>query len=178
MSKMVVHTKFNKTGKRILTTPLQEEGVCAPANRKYGQARNRIETEFKKKWHYPQDRYVDTLSSFIVSYVSNKSSAHEEVYELVKFLAVCSIKATGSRIGIHMGSNIWLQKLGNIPGLAELEAKAWQTCQKEFKTLLEKRETALKKASNKHDEMKRQLWREISDEIHRQFHPEDNGSLR
>jgi len=165
MGKIVVHTKFNRTGKRILTTPLREEYVCAPANRKYRQAYNRIEAEFKKKMHDPDNKYIETVSRFVAEYVASKSSSYDEILKIVKFLAACSIRAIGPRIGSHMDSRIWLQRLGNIPGLSALEEKAWQTCRKEFNTLWVKRETALQKASYEHDEMKRQLWREISDRL-------------
>jgi predicted secreted protein len=82
----------------------------------------------------------------------------------VEYLAYGSMKRSSGRID--------MTKLKNISGLSKIEEEAWQTCQKESSTLWRRRESDLAKASNQHDEMKRQLWREITDEIHYEFHPE------
>jgi len=165
VGKIIVHTKFNKTGKRILTTPLQEKYVCALANRKYHQACDKIEAEFKSKMHNPQHKYAKTIARFIARYISNNSSSVQETFTLVEYLAYGSMKGSSGRTD--------MTKLKNIPGLSEIEEESWKTCQKEFSTLWRRRESDLSKASNQHNEMKRQLWREITDEIHNEFHPEN-----
>jgi hypothetical protein len=168
MGKIVVRTKFNKTGKRTLTTPLREEYVCAPANRKYRQVYDRIEAEFKKKMHNPRHKYAKTIARFAASYLASKSSSAQETYSLVEYLTYSGIKASSGRID--------MTKLKNIPGLTEIEEKAWKTCNREFDLLWRKRQADLDEASRQHDETKRQLWRETSDEIHREFHPENSDS--
>jgi len=175
MGKIVVPTKFNKTGKRVLTTPLQEKWVCAPANRQYRQAYHAIESEFKKKKDKPLYQYIETMSHFIASYIASSSASNEERYKITKFLAEGSLREIGPMaIGGRMNSQRWSQQLGNIPGLSQAEEESWQTYVEESNKLWKRREDALSKASDEHDAMKRALWREISDHIHHQYHPEDD----
>jgi hypothetical protein len=157
VGKIIVHTKSNKTGKRILTTPLQEKYVSAPANRKYYQACNKIEAEFKSKMCNPQHKYTKTLARFIASYIANKSSSVQETFALVEYFAYGSMNGSSGRIDIT--------RFENISGLSDIEEKAWRTCQKEFSILWRKRESDLEIASYEHDKMKRQLWREVAGEI-------------
>jgi len=39
MGKVVIRTKFNKTGKRVLKIPLDDRQICAPAHQRYREAR-------------------------------------------------------------------------------------------------------------------------------------------
>jgi len=179
MDKIVVCTKFNKTGKRILTTPLQEKQVCAPANRRYRQSYYSIESEFKKKKDEPLYRYIEEMSHFIASYVASSSATHEQRYKITKFLAEGSLRETGPiAIGGRMDSARWSRQLIDILGLSQAEEKLWETYVKESNELWEWRKEALKKASNEHDAMKRALWREVSNQIHRKFHPQNDKALK
>jgi hypothetical protein len=175
MGKIVVRTKFNKTGRRVLTTPLQEKWVCAPADRRYKKAYYAIESEFKKKKDKPLYPYIEKISHFIASYVASSSVSAKERYRIVKFLSESSLRETGPMaIGDHMDARRWSRQLGDISGLSHVEEEAWQTYVEESQTLWKERENALNRASYAHDVMKRALWKEISDQIHREFHPEDN----
>ena len=168
MGKIVIPTKFNKTGRRVLTTPLQEKWICAPANRRYRQSCKAIEAEFKRNKDKPLQSYIEEMSHFLASYIASNSASDEDRYRITKFLAKCSLRQ----------SERWSRQLGDIPGLSQVEQEAWQTYMDAFNKLLKEREEALDRASYEHDVMKRALRREIDDHIHHQYHPEDDKPNR
>ena len=87
MDKIVIPTKFNKTGRRVLTTPLQEKSVCAPANLQYKQSYSAIEDEFRRKKDKPLQQYIEEMSHFVASYIASNSPSDEDRYRITKFLA-------------------------------------------------------------------------------------------
>lgn len=166
MGKILIPTKFNKTGRRVLTTPLHDKSVCAPANRIYRQSYCAIEAEFKRNKDKPLQTYIEEMSHFVASYIASNSASDEDRYRIAKFLAECSLRQTGP---IR-----WSRQLGDIRGLSQVEEKAWQTYVAASNRLEKEKEEALDRARDKCSTMKRALWREISDHIHHQCHPEDD----
>jgi hypothetical protein len=175
MGKIVIPTKFNKTGRRVLTTPLQEKQVCAPANQRYRQSYDAIEAEFIRNKDRPLQAYIEEMSHFIASYIASNSASNEDRYRITKFLAESSLRQTGPlAIVRRQDSERWSRQLGDIPGLSQVEEEAWQTYVDASNKLEKEREEALNRTGSERDAMKRALWREISDHIHHQCHPEDD----
>jgi len=171
MGKIVIPTKFNKTGKRVLTTPLQEKWVCAPANRRYREACPTIKSAWKQKLHEARHLYIETMSNSIASYVANSSTSDEEKYMIIKFLAKESLMEKGS-IDIN-GPQRWANQLGSITGLSQAVEEASRIYKETLDRVFKEHDEALSRAREECDAMKRALWREISDHIHHQYHPED-----
>jgi hypothetical protein len=179
MDKIVIPTKFNKTGKRVLTTPLKEELVCAPANRRYKQSYYAIEAEFRRNKDKPLQTYIEEMSHFIASYIASNSASDGDRYRITKFLAECNLKQTGPiAIVGRQDSERWSRQLGDVPGLSQVEEEAWHAYVDASNRLEKEREEALARARDERDAMKRALWREISDHIHQQCHPEDEKPNR
>lgn len=173
MEKIIVPTKFNKTGKRVLTIPLDERQVCAPAYRIYREAYRKTQDEWKRKWDSAKQTYAESVAHCIASYIARDSTPVTEKYKTAKFLAEQSLAERGPmNITGPNSSQRWSVQLGNIE-LASVEEKAWKAYITTSNKADAERDTALAKAKSACDEMKRALSREISDHIHRQYHPED-----
>ena len=167
MGKIVVPTKFNKLGKRVLKTPVEGKWVCAPADRRYRQSCKVIEVEFRRNMHKPWQAYIEKMSQFLASYVGSNSASEEDRYRIIKFLAECKLTENGGR-----------PQLGDIPGLSQVEQEARKNYVDAFNKLLKKREEALKRASYEHDVEKRELWKEVEEYLSNQSHPEDDKQNR
>lgn len=167
MGEIVVPTKFNKKGKRVLKTPVEGKRVCEPADRRYRQSCKVIEAEFKRKMHEPWQGYIEKMSRFLASYVGSNSASEEDRYKIIKFLAECKLAENGGR-----------PELGDIPGLSKVEQEARKMYMKEFNKLLKIREDALKRASYVHDIEKRELWKEVEESLRNQSHTEDERKGR
>ena len=162
MGKLVVPTKFNKTGKRALTTPLQGKWVCAPAEQRYRKTLAAIEAKFKQKSDESRQRYIETMSHLIASYVSSSSTSSEEKYMITKFLAE--------------GRGSWESLSNQLKGVSELSQaaeEAWRIYAEQGNKLWEERTEDIRIAMMDCRGMREALWREISDHIHHQYHPED-----
>ena len=81
-------------------------------------------------------------------------------------------------IGERSDSECWSRQLGDILGLSQMEKEAWHTYIEASSKLWKEREEALGRSNYEHVTMKRALWREISDHIHHQYHPEDDNPNR
>jgi len=158
-----VPTKFNKTGKRILTDPYNDKLVCAPANRRYRQSCKAIMDKFERNKDKPLKEYIEKMSQVIASYVGSESASDEDRYRIIKFLAEGGLSEYAEK-----------PPLGDISGLSQMVQEAWQKYNEACGKLWKERDEALKRASYEHDDMKRALRREISDYFHHQFHPEDD----
>ena len=167
MGKIVIPTKSNKTGKRVLKTPLGGKWICAPANRRYSKSCKAIEAEFKRNMHKPWQAYIEKMSEVIASYVGSKSASDEDRYRIIKFLAEGGLTEYAGR-----------PQLGDIPGLYQVEQEAWQGYMEAFGKLLKEREEALDRARYEHGVEKRALWKEISDYYQHECHPEDDEPNR
>lgn len=173
MEKIVVPTKFNKTGKRVLSFPLEEERICAPAYQQYRKAYRAAQDEWKRKWDSAEQTYVESVAHWIASYIARDSTSVAERYKITKLLAGLSLAQRGPvPIPGQADSERWSIQLG-IPKLSDVEEKAWEVYLAASSKADEERDAALAKAKSACDEMKRALSREISDHIHRQHHPED-----
>ena len=174
MEKIVVPTKFNKTGKRVLSLPLDEEKVCAPAYRIYREAYRKTQDEWKRKWDSAKQTYVESIAHWIASYIARDSTPATEKYKIAKFLAEQSLAERGPmNITGPNSSQRWSVQLGNILELASVEGKAWKAYIIASNKADAERDTVLARVKSACDEMKRALSREISDHTHRQYHPED-----
>lgn len=162
MEKLEIPTKFNKTGKRVLRTPLDDRVVCAPANRKYKQACHDIDTEFRRNMKKNDEAYIEKMVDFVASYVASDSASKEDKYKIAKFLAE----------GRLIQFSHWSEELGYIPGLSEVEEEAWQKMLEGNKKLEEERKDDLHEARSKWYAMKKELWKEIDEYIHHECHPE------
>lgn len=173
MEKIVVPTKFNKTGKRVLTIPLDESKICAPAYRIYREARRKARDEWKRKWDSTKQTYVESVAHWIASYIARDSTPVTEKYKIAKFLAEQNLAERGPMNITGPGSSQrWSIQLG-IPELSSVEEEAWEVYVAASNRADAERDSAFAKAESAHDDMKRALWREISDHIHHQYHPED-----
>ena len=171
MDRIRVRTKYNKTGWRVLTLPIDDEKLCVPANQVYRQRCNTIEAEFKKKKDKPLQEYVGKVSHFVASYLASNCASYEDRYRITRFLAECG------GIGEHMDSECWWQQLGDMPGLSQVREEARQTYAEVSSRLWKEREDALREASHEHDVMKRALRKEYSNQIHRETHPEEDRPI-
>jgi len=174
MGKIVVPTKFNKTGKRVLTTPLQGKWVCAPAEQRYRKTLADIEAKFKRRDDESRQRYIETMSHLIASYVSSSSTSSEERYMITKLLAEIVLKERGPIAPEEVSS---CQRLSNqlrgVSGLYQAAEEAWRIYAGEGNKLWEERHEEIRIAMMDCKVMRDALWREISDHIHHQCHPED-----
>lgn len=174
MKKIVVRTKFNKTGKRILTIPLDNRRVCAPAHHLYREARHAAEEEWRRKYDFVKRTYIESMAHRIASYVARDSTPIAEKYRTAKFLAEQSLAERGAMNVKGPGSSRrWSIQLGNVPELASIEEEAWEAHVVACRKADAERDAAIAKARTDCDDMKRALSREISDHIHRQYHQED-----
>jgi len=174
MEKIVVPTKFYKTGKRVLTIPLDERQICAPAYRLYRKACHTAQTEWKRKCDSAIHIYVERMADWMASYITRDSTPATEKYRIAKLLAERSLAERGPMNITGPGSSErWSIQLGGIPGLANVEQEAWEAYLAASSKADEKREAAIAKARMDCDEMKQALSQEISDHIHRQYHQED-----
>jgi len=174
MEKIVVPTNFNKTGKRVLSLPLEEGRVCAPAYQQYRKAYCAAQDKWKRKFDAAKQAYVESIAHWIALYIAGDSTPVAQKYKIAKFLAEQSLAERGpTNITGPNSSQRWSVQLGNILDLASVEEKTW----KDYITATDKadaeRDAALAKARSACDEMKRALAREISDHTHHQYHPED-----
>jgi hypothetical protein len=174
MERIVIPTKFNKTGKRVLSLPLDERRVYAPAYQHYQKAHHEAQEEWKHKRDSAKQAYVESIAHWIASYIAGDSTPVEQKYNIAKFLAGQSLAERGP-MNITGPNSLqrWSVQLGNVLELASVEEKTW----KDYITATNKadaeKDAALAKARSACDEMKRALAREISDHTHHQYHPDD-----
>ncbi len=167
MEKIIVPTKFNKTGKRILTIPLDKRQVCAPAYRLYRKAYHTAQTEWKRKWDSAKQTYVESVAYWIASYIARDSTPVAEKYKIAKFLAEQNLAKRGPMNITGLGSSQrWSIQLG-MPELSDVEEEAWEAYVTASNKADLERKGAIAKAQTDCDDMKRALSREISDHIHR-----------
>ena len=95
MEKIVVPTRFNKRGRRVLQTPLDEIKICAPAYQLYHKALFRAQGEWKYKCEIFIHQYVERMADWIASYVARDSTPATEKYRVAKFLAEQSLAERG-----------------------------------------------------------------------------------
>lgn len=174
MEKIVVPTKFNKTGKRILTVPLDDRRICAPAYKLLKKAIHIAQAEWECKTHSEIQAYMQKMAHWIASYVARDSTPATDKYRIAKFLAEQSLTERGPmNIAGPNSSQRWSIQLGGIGELSRVEEEAWE----EYVTACHKvdaeRKATLTKAHTDFNDMKRALSREVSDHIHRQYQQED-----
>jgi len=173
MEKIVVPTKFNKTGKRVLTIPLDESKICAPAYQLYRKAYHSAKAEWKRKWDSAKQTYVESVAHWIASYIARDSTPVTEKYKIAKFLTEQNLAERGPMNITGPGSSQrWSIQL-SIPELSGVEEETWEVYVAASNKADAERDAAFAKAGSARDDMKRALWREISDHIHHQYQPED-----
>lgn len=171
MEKIVVPTKFNKTGKRVLSIPLDDRKVCAPAYRLYKKAYRAAQDEWVRKGDSAKRTYAESMAHWIASYVARDSTPVGEKYRIAKFLAEQSLAERGPMNITGPGSSQrWSIQLGNMSELASIEEEAWEAYVVICRKADAEREAAIAKAHTDCGDMKRALSREISDHIHHQYH--------
>lgn len=162
MGELRIRTKYNKTGWRILKTPLDDKWVYAPANRKYREACKEIRDKFDRNKDKPLKAYIERMSEVIASYLGSESASDEDRYRIIEFLAEGGLIKSRDK-----------PELGEIPGLSKMVEEAWEKYTEESSKLWKEREEGLDRARYEHGVMKRALWREITEHIHYECHPED-----
>ena len=160
MGKVIVATKFNKTGSRSLNTPLDGDKVEAPARRRYQEAHRAAQAAWKLKWDCARRRYIDRMAQWIASYVARDSTPAEEKYRIAKFLAERTLMPVNP--GSLGSSSRWSNQLGGIPELTAVEQEIWEAYVETFRKADAEKETDLHEASLECADMKRALWREIT----------------
>ena len=182
MEKIVVSTKFNKTGKRVLTIPLDDRKVCAPAYRLYKKAYPAAQDEWIRKCDSAEQTYVESMAHWIASYVARDSTPATEKYRIAKFLAKQSLVERGPMNLMGPGSaQRWSIQLGDMSELSDIEEKAWKAYITASNKADAERDAAIAKARTDCDNMKRELTREISDymdtNMTSRVQGEENGTL-
>lgn len=173
MEKIVVPTRFNKTGKRVLTIPLDERQVCAPAHRLCREACNKAKDEWIHKWNAAKQTYVESMAHWIASHVARDSTPVAERYKITKLLAELSLAQKGPvPIPGRVDSERWSIQLG-IPELSDVEQAAWETYLAASHKADVDRDAAFAEAEAARNTLERALRREISNHIHHQYDPED-----
>lgn len=174
MEKIVVPTKFNKTGKRVLSLPLDEAKIRAPAYQQYRKAYRTAQDSWKRKRASAIRTYMEMMTHWIASYVSSDSTPIAQKYKIAKFLAEQSLVERGPMNITGPGSSHrWSVQLGDIPELSAVEEEAWEVYVAAANKADTEGEASLAKARTDCDDMKRALAKEISEHIHQQHHPED-----
>jgi len=174
MEKIVVPTKFNKTGKRVPTIPLDEGKICAPAHRLYRKAYHKARAEWKRKSDSAIQTYVRRMAHWIASHVARDSTPVTEKYKIAKFLAEQSLAERGPMNITGPGSSQrWSIQLGDMPELSAVEEEAWEAYITDCNKANAEREASLAKARTDCDDMKRALAKEISEHIHQEHQSED-----
>jgi hypothetical protein len=174
MEKIIVPTKFNKSGKRVLSIPLDENKVYALAYQQYHKAYHAAEVKWKCENEVAIRAYVERIATWIASYIAKDSTPSTEKHRIAKFLAEQALAKQGPiSITGPRSSQRWSAQLGDIPELASIEEDAWEAYISATNKADQQRQRAIAKASTDSDEMKRALWREVSDYMHRQYHQED-----
>ncbi|MDA0734191.1 MAG: hypothetical protein O2909_06915 [Chloroflexi bacterium] len=159
MAKIVVPTQFNKTGKRILTTPVDNDKICAPANRKYKESYRAIEARWKSAWERAKLEYTQKFAHRLASYIANEVTPVEEKYRIAKFLVE---QALATRGPMPLDNRSWSAQLGGIPALAGAEEDAWRSYLELSHEVEAEKETAIQRARRECDHMKRALRKEFS----------------
>ena len=169
MDKIVVPTRFNKTGKRILKVPVTEKRICAPAYRIHNKACQAAERECRTERAAARDKYAESMAEWIASYVAQDSTPTEDKYRVVKFLAKQNLSKSGPMNITGPGSSArWSVQIDGIPGLSEVEKQAWETWVEKSRRAAADRDTALRKARGDCESMKRELWNEVTEAVIRQ----------
>jgi hypothetical protein len=174
MDKIVVSTKFNKTGVRVLTPPLDERKVYEPARRLYRKAHHAAEAEWRRKWDSAIRAYVESMAHWVASYIARDSTPVPDKYRIAKFLAGKSLAAEGPmNINGPGSSRRWSNQLDGIAKLSGIEEEAWEAFREAVHRADAEKDVALEKARERNDDVRRALRREITQHVHQQFHPED-----
>ena len=166
MGKIVVPTKFNKTGKtgkRVLTPPLDDEKVSAPAYHLFRKACRAAQSEWSRKRDRAKLTYVERLAHCISSYVAKDSTPATDKYMVTKFLAEQIL--TPINVEGPGPSGRWSDQLGGIPELSNVEEETWEAYVETTRKAEVERETALSEARLECGDMKRALFREITDRL-------------
>ena len=162
MANIRIRTQFNKSGWRVLKIPLRDKQVCAPANKRYRESYKVIQDEFKRNMHKPWQEYIERIAEILESYISGKSAKKEDRYKILKYLAESKLEECRGR-----------PEFGEITEISKDEQEAWEKYIEEYGKVYGKWKEDLERASYEHSVEKRALWREITDHIHYQYHPED-----
>jgi hypothetical protein len=174
MNKIVVPTKFNKSGKRVLKIPVDDKRIYAPAHREYTKKRKAIRSELLQNLDYVKKEYVKKISHCIASYLANDSVNSGDRYKVAKFIVEqCMIEKVNISIeteGIEREESLSSQ-LGKIPELARIEEE-YQAAESR---VFGEEAAAIQDAGRELADKKRALQKELRDHIHRQFHPEDKA---
>jgi hypothetical protein len=174
MEKIVIPTNFNKTGKRVLSLPLDEKQVYKPAHQQYQKAHRAAQVDYKRKLDSAKQTYVENIAHWIASYIARDSTPATDKYKIARFLTEQSLAERGPmNITGPDSSQRWSVQLGNVLELSTVEEKTWKAYIKASKKADAERDAALAKARSACDEMKQALSREISGHTHRQYYPED-----
>ena len=163
MEKIVVPTRFNKTGRRVLQIPLDESKICAPAYQLYREARLRAQEEWKLKRESLIRKYVERMADWVASYVARDSTPTTEKYRVAEFLAEQGLAKRGPMNTRGPGSSErWSIQLGDMKDLSVVEEEAWEDYVATSNKAEMERDTAIAQATSDCDEMKRALRQEVS----------------
>ena len=88
MDKMVITSKFTKSGKRVLKKPLSHNSVCAPAYREYRIAYEETKCEWKEWSSSAKRRYVERMAHKIATCLSGEQISDELRYQTINNLAL------------------------------------------------------------------------------------------
>ena len=149
MGKLVVRTKFNASGKRILTTPLNNNIVLSPATRYWKSVYSDSNDRLNAELDLAKERYRQTLLSGVASQLNVQVTLDDKR------------RVTG----------MWLRDVFAptepptwsilIPAIASVEKSAWANYQEDRRAAFSARDEALTYARGKCAEMREELWREV-----------------
>ena len=175
MSKIVVPTKFNKTGKRVLQVPVTEDRLFAPAYQIYRRACEAAEQEREASRAEARDEYVESMAEWVASYVAEDSTPASEKHRITKLLAMQDLQRRGPMNIEGPGSSArWSVQIGGISGLPEAERQAWVAYLKKARGADAEKDAAVEQARRHCEEMKRELRIEVREGVLRQAREVDS----
>ena len=165
MSLIRISTRFNRSGIRVLKTPLSENYVIAPAKRIFKATLERIDSEFRSNMDSSRISCIESISCAIAEYISNNSTTVEKRYSLSKCLAESFYR---ERIHIFTighyddTEKLLMDQLKFIPSLYSAVKQACDKYITEGGKAFAEHETAREQALSDYSSNKDALWREIS----------------
>jgi len=161
LKKVVIKTKFNRSGKRVLTIPIDYPGILAP--RYFGwykKKREAIDQRYKQACDNAKQKYIESMANSIAKYVTGNSTTGSEEFKATRVLASRVISPQHPQADVYPGS--WAVQLG-ISSLTPDENKAWVDYIEETRKGHIEREISLREISSELSSMKSDLIREVTD---------------
>ena len=167
MDKIVIASKFTKSGKRVLKRPVSDRSVCAPINRKYKGAFENIDDEWKEKRSAAKAIYVESMARHVATYFSGECSSKRPNYRFLYDLAKEALESSGVRwLMDHLVTAVRSSESSDeLSALRDIERRL----RNEYSLSMNQAERSAKAAKqdiqDRCIQMRRELWREVEEHI-------------